>query len=642
MILTVDIESRSMIGLSGGAWKYAAHPSTQILCVGVKVDDQPTRLIWTGAIPVMMFHNEMSWPEFQNLLSRADRIIAHNAEFEFCMLKGRVDARNKIPMRKNLYCTMAQAAMCALPLSLEKACEALGLPIQKDKQGNLLMKQVCAPQKDGTFIEQEDTLLRIGEYCRQDVEATWGLYNALPKIPAKELKVWQANLEINERGCKVDRQMIEEVISKETHYKAKLMTEFQKLTGGIKSPSCINATREWLAERGLKLPNLTAPLVAQHLKYDLPAPVKRCLELRRELSRTSVSKYKKMKDMMMVDDRIRGMFCYHGAGTGRWAGRGVQPHNLPRSKHNIILDLVSVIREPEYSVEAIEMIYGEGSFYPVLSSAIRSAFIANERFVCCDFGAIEARALAWLAGQESVLKAFRDNEDLYVVAASDIYNKPKSSITDDERQIGKVSILACGYGGGAGAFASMGANYGVVMSEDESQEIVTAWREANPMIVSWWKELEMAAVQAVKNPGVNVMARSVSFVMEGIFLTCLLPSGRKLYYPFANVKGKRTPWGEMKDTVFYMTVLAGRWVETDTYGGKLSENCTQAVARDVLVDCGLLRFKEYVVLHVHDENLLDTHEVSLEEIQNVMSVPPSWAETLPLDAKGWVGERYRK
>lgn len=639
VILTADIESRSKIGISGGAWKYAAHPSTEIICIGVKVDDHPTRVLWTGHIPKMMRHNEMSYGEFESLMLKADRIIAHNAEFEFAMFKSRVDPY-QLTWKDKLYCTMAQAAMCGLPMSLEKACGAIKAPIQKDRQGNIMMKKVCQPLKDGSFIEDEEILLRIGEYCRTDVEATYNLYKSLPEIPHKEQRVWHMNLAINERGVKVDRQMVEEILCKEKVYKAKLSKEFTDLTG-IPSPSCIQQTLSWLAERGLELPNLTAPIVTETLNLELTPPVRRCLELRKELSKTSVKKYGAMADMMMSDDRLRGMFCYHGAATGRWAGRGVQPHNLPRGKHKDIEDTIPILRDEKYPAEAIEFLYGPGSFYPVCSSAIRSAFIAEKKFICCDFSAIEARVLAWLAGESKVLKAFEEDKDLYVTAAAAIYGVREEDVTPDQRQIGKVAVLACGYQGGKGAFASMANAYGVEVSEEQAQDIVTKWREANPMIVSWWKELGDAAVQAVKVPTATVLARSVSFKMDGMFLTAQLPSGRKLYYPHPRIITKETPWGAMVEVVAYWTMNTGRWMEVDTYGGKLSENLTQAVARDLLVEC-MGKYHDLIVLHIHDELVLDTDKITLDEVVKVMATPPTWAKGLPMAATGWQGRRYKK
>lgn len=640
MILTIDLESRSRVGITGGAWKYADHPSTQVLCVAVKIDDQPTKLLWTGAVEHMMKHSDLSWHEFEKLMERADRVIAHNAEFECAMLIHRFNCYNPRWV-ENLYCTMGQTAMCGLPQSLEKACEALNLPFQKDKQGNLLMKKICSPDKEGKFCEQEDVLLRIGEYCKKDVDATWCLYNALPKIPEKELMIWLANLKINRRGVKVDRQMIEEILRKEEIYKACLKEEFKKLTG-VDSPSCVQQTLNWLTGKGLELPNLTAPIVAEMLTQELTPEVRRCLELRKELSRTSVKKYDAMRDMLMKDDRLRGMFNYHGAATGRWAGRGVQPHNLPRGKHKDMNIAVELLRNPQYSIEDIETLYGRGEFYPLASSAIRSAFIAKNKFVCCDFSAIEARVLAWLAGQTSILDAYRKGKDLYIKAASDIYHLPEERITKDQRQIGKISTLACDYQGGKGAFKMMAQAYGVDVSEDEADTIVKAWRNANPCIVEWWAKLNAAAINAILNPGQVNLAGSVSFAMQDHFLTCLLPSGRKLFYPYARVGQKLAPWGEKVNTMYYMAINIGRWMEVDTYGGCLAENIAQGTARDLLADV-ILKYQDMVVLHVHDEAVLDCDDAGLlEELTKDMSTPPTWAKDLPLAAEGWEGMRYKK
>ena len=636
--LVIDIETRARIGITGGAWKYAAHESTEIMVICIKRDDNPVEVMLNDNLKdnvEYIIENDFNLDMLKHNLEEAENIIAHNMEFEYAMMEELLQ-----PHRHKLVCTMAQAAMCALPLSLEKACEALDLGFSKDKIGNLLMKKMCLPQK-GTYIEDAESLIKLVDYCKRDVEATHALYTCLPKLPKKEREIWLAHLDINKRGVPIDRHMMEAINLKAEKHKEFLLEEFQELTG-VPSPSCIQQTVNWLKSKGLNIDNLTAPILNKCLQEDLTKDVRRCLELRQNLSKTSTAKYAKMVDCLQEDDVVRGQFCYHGATTGRWTGRGVQFLNLKRGALDDFT--IECLRNKNLSSKAIEMLFGKNTFYALISKAIRSTVKAKKKFVCCDFSSIEAVVIAWLSGQNTVLKAFLEG-DIYLPAAAKIYNKPENTITSDERQIGKISVLACGYQGGKGAFQAMAKAYGVGVTDEFAQDIVTKWREAHPCIVRFWNVLESGFINAVRNHNTAVASGAVVFKLEGVtfpYVSCLLPSGRKLYYPFPNLIKKETPWGSVVDAVEYKTVKEGKWVTTDTYGGKIAENITQAVARDILIDCGFLKFKDDIVLHVYDEILIDSDSIDLEEVKKVMSTSPSWARDLPLAADGWVGMRYRK
>jgi len=651
MIVSIDYETRSRIGIEGGAWKYAGHPSTEVVCMAIKVDAEPAKLLWAEKFELLLgLESEMTWDEANQLIYKADRVEAHNAEFEMAIRERVLKLEHP-----KWHCTMAKAAMHALPLSLEKLCEALNSPIQKDKKGNMLMKKICQPQKDGTFIDDVEIFKAVGEYCRTDVEAQYLASRQLDNLPTIEQAIWQLTIKKNKLGLPIDTKLVDNAITLWQNYEEKLKAEFVTLTG-VPSPSCLQQFLTWLEANGCDLTDLRAATVAEVLSCNtlkgimVSSEVRRALEIRAELGKTSIKKYEALKGIVESDGRARGLFRYHGAATGRWAGRGFQPQNLPSRGLISEVPLATRMILNGSDPEDFDLLWP--SLSQVLSSCIRSAIKAPEgkTFFCADFSAIEARALAWLAGEQWVLDAYSRNEDLYIKAASKIYRKPEGHITKSERQIGKVSVLACGYAGGKQAFANMAANYGISIDLDEAQEIVTGWRQANPKIVEWWYELERAAISAIKEPGTSFHARSVSYMVDSRgYLTCTLPSGRKLYYPEARLGLKTTPWGEQKQVILYNTVVNGKYQETHTYSGCLAENVTQAVARDLMANAMLnLESAGFSVLaSIHDEVLVEFYEcTNIEEhfqiFLDTMVKLPAWAKGLPIAADGWRGERYRK
>jgi DNA polymerase bacteriophage-type len=583
MIVSIDFETRSRIGIEGGAWKYAAHPSTEVICMAIKVDDGPTLLHWPEKWELILgLESEISMAKACTLIWQADRVEAHNAEFEMAIWEHVLKLRHP-----NWHCTMAKAAMHALPLSLEKLCEALNSPVQKDKKGNMLMKKICQPQKDGTFIDDLEIFKAVGEYCRTDVEAQYMASRMLDDLLPIEQAIWRLTIKKNKMGLPIDRTLVDNAITLWQNYEEKLKAEFVALTG-VPSPSCLQQFLAWLDANGCDMTDLRAASVAEVLSCKgvmIPA-ARRALEIRAELGKTSIKKFEALRGIAEADDRARGLFLYHGATTGRWAGRGFQPQNLP--SRGLIAEVPMATRMilAGSPPEDFDLLWP--SLSQVLSSCIRAAIKApkGKTFFCADFSAIEARVLAWLAGEQWVLDAYSRDEDLYIKAASKIYHKPEGNITKSERQIGKVSVLACGYAGGKQAFANMASNYGISIDLDEAQEIVTGWRQANPKIVEWWYELERAAINAIKEPGTSFHARSVGYRVDGRgYLRCTLPSGRDLYYPEARLGLKTTPWGEQKQVILYNTVVKGKYQETHTYSGCLAENCI-AEGTQVLTDSG--------------------------------------------------------
>jgi DNA polymerase len=347
------------------------------------------------------------------------------------------------------------------------------------------------------------------------------------------------------------------------------------------------------------------------------------------------------------------MFQYHGASTGRWAGRGVQLHNLPRptlSQENIDWAFDQLEQDATSVRDLFELTFE--STMNLISDCIRGFLIPSEgkQFATVDFSAIEARVLAWLAGEEQVLDVFRTGEDIYKFEAANIYSKPYDEITKDQRQIGKVAVLALGYQGGKGAFQVMAKGYGVKVTDAQADQIKNAWREKRVKTVRYWKQIEDAAQSAVLSPGTKTEAgpegRKIRFLMKGSFLWCLLPSSRTLCYPYPKIELVETPWGDMKQGITYMSedATTKKWERQKAYGGLLVENITQAVSRDILAESMLLLDSSNfdIVMHVHDEIVCEVSEDRLQYMEDVMTVVPSWAEGLPIAVEGWRGRRYRK
>lgn len=656
--LHLDFETRSTVDLrKTGVDVYAEHPTTGVICLAYAVDDEPVQLLDVTAV---------SKPEGPLLaaLANPDTIyFAHNAHFELVMWHHVMHKRHGWPNLDpaKMRCTMAMAYALGLPGSLDDAAASMHLGVTKDKEGRALMMRMCRPRAVDakgrvTWWQDEDRLQRLYDYCRTDVEVERTLERALRPLKPSEQALWTRDYFINRRGVQLDVHAIRLAQAATNEAARDLNAELSQLTDGV-VPTATNVGKlsAWVRAQGHEVHSLTKGDVSELMASGLPPHVKRALEIRQQVGKASTKKLDAMLHSASPDSRARGLLQFHGAGTGRWSGRRVQPQNLPRPKlkQDEIEKVIASLDRPDF-IERVKLTHGEPM--EVLASCLRGMIVAapGHDLITVDFANIEGRVLAWLAEQDSKVDAYRAYDagtgpDLYKVAAADIYKKPIEEITSDERQIGKVAELALGYQGGRGAFATMAAAYGVEVDEARAEEIKTAWRKANPDIVNFWYALERAAFAAVKKPGTVQEVGRIKFRVSGRWLFCCLPSGRVLAYAYPRIEARKVPWQDelVNGVRFYAyTTMGNSWGPVDAYGGLWAENVTQAVARDLLAGA-IIRADDAgypVILHVHDEVVSEVPESfgSLEEFTAIIVAGESWSEGLPIAGEGWRGKRYRK
>lgn len=662
--LSIDIETYSSVPIAkAGLYKYVQSPDFQVLLIAYSMDGAAVEVIDLTENP---FIPQEFWSALRDLA-----VIKHayNAAFEwYCLSKWlRLSEEESMDWLNQWHCTMLHGLYCGYTAGLDATGKALGLPSDKQKltTGKALIKYFsvpCKPTKANGGRTRNlphhdvDKWKLFIEYCRQDVVTEMEIERQLSRfpVPVHVQEEWAQDQIINARGVAMDTELISGAIDCSERITAELMAEAREITG-LNNPKSVAQLIGWLREQGVDTDTLRKEDVADLLtRDDLPTDVRRVLEIRQELGKTSVTKYQAMVAAMCSDNRIRGLLQFYGANrTGRWAGRLVQVQNLPRTYlHGGMLDFARDAARAE-KPEVLRFVYG--SVPDTLSQLVRTAFVPKKGhlFVDADFSAIEARVVAWLAGEEWVLQVFRTHGKIYEATASQMFGvlidrikkgNPEYSL----RQKGKVATLALGYQGGSGALIAMGA-LRMGLSEDELPEIVTKWRAANPAIVRCWKSLEQAAIQAIET-GRACQTHGLLFAREADvengqdFLTILLPSGRKLYYAKPHLGLNK--WGNKSIHYYGMNQTTKKWETTDTYGGKLTENCVQAIARDCLaVNIDRLEKAGYpVVFHIHDEVVLEVPEdrADLDTVVKIMSQPISWAPGLPMAADGWVGNYFTK
>lgn len=658
MIMGVDIETYSSVDLAkAGVRPYTEAPDFTILLIGYKVDDRPTRIIdLTGGagetitfLPVTASDLPAGdLDEFLCLLTAPEVTkTAYNAAFERTCLAQYFDC----PMPPEQWrCTMVQAATLGLPGTLAQVGAALGLEKQKMEEGKELIRYFCKPTKDGVRRYPADAPEKwelFRRYNIRDVDVETDIRERLSRWPRPqaELDAWALDQRINDRGVRLDVALVDQALKLDAEYSARLKDEAQELTG-LPNPKSDSQLKGWLAGRGLVTDSLDKEAIPALLTAAQDDTTRRVLMLRQEMGKTSVKKYEAMARALCRDGRVHNLLQFYGAGrTGRWAGRLVQVQNLPQNKLPDLETARGLVRNGEFDL--LELAYGSPPF--VLSQLIRTAFIPSEgcRFIVCDYSAIEARVLAWLAGEKWVLQEFYGDGLIYEATASMMFHVPKDDIKKggpraDLRSKGKVATLACGYQGSTGALIQMGALKSGI-PEDELPGIVRRWRKANQNIVRFWYEVEEAAIGAVQGRPAT-LDHGIHFECEAGYLFITLPSGRRLAYYRPELKPE--PQFEKLGLTYLGTGQNKQWVRQKSYGGKLVENITQATARDCLRDAmaALDKAGYRIVFHVHDEVIADMpqSEGSLKDMQEIMGRPLPWAPGLPLRAAGFEASFYMK
>ena len=650
--LSLDLETYSSVDLGkSSVYRYAESPDFDILLLGYCADG--------GEVQVVdLAQGEQIPTEVIDALT--DECVckwAFNAQFERVCLSQWL-RRNGYPLRNEHYaapddpcmaylnpagwhCTMVWSAYLGLPLSLKDVGAALGLDKQKLTEGKELIRYFCVPGKDGTRhmpASAPEKWATFRGYNLRDVETEMAIQERLRKYPVPE-EVWSQyhlDQQINDRGIGVDRTLVRGAIDIDERSREELTARLRELTM-LDNPNSVQQMKDWLAANGLQTDTLGKKQVAELLKT-APEPLKSVLVLRQQLAKSSVKKYQAMESAVCADGRVRGCFQFYGARTGRWAGRNIQLQNLPQNRMPDLEQARSLVRAGDY--DSVRLLYD--STPDVLSQLIRTAFVPSpgRNFFVADFSAIEARVIAWLAGEQWRQQVFAEGKDIYCASASQMFGVPveKHGVNGHLRQKGKIAELALGYGGSVGALKAMGA-IEMGLKEDELKPLVDAWRTANPMIVKLWWEVDRAVTRAVSDK-TAAETHGIRFTCQSGMLFITLPSGRRLAYVRPRI-GENQFGGS---AITYMgTNAAKQWARLESYGPKFVENIVQAISRDILCyamqalrDCA-------IVAHVHDEVIIEADpSMSLEAVCERMGRTPPWAQGLLLRADGYATPFYKK
>ena len=652
--LSIDIETKSSVDIGkAGLYKYAQSPDFGILLFAYKADEKEVGII-------DLAQGEQIPGEIREAL-QSPKVVKHayNAAFEWYCL----NRAGYVTPVGQWRCTMAHGLYCGYPAGLERAGEAIGLPQDKRKLtiGKALIKYFCVPCKptrtNGGRLwnlpkHAPDKWELFKQYCMQDGVTENEILRRLDRfpMPGEEERLWQMDVLMNAFGVRIDTGMLEGALVINGFCEQQLTEEAVRLTG-LANPNSEKQLSVWIYEKtGDKVPNMQKVTVSEMLGRDYPKDVHRMLEIRQQLGKTSIKKYMAMDVSKCGDDRIRGLTQYYGANrTGRWSGRLVQMQNLPRNYIKTLDYAREAVKKRNY--DGLKLLYG--NVPDTLSQLIRTAFVPSEgnKFVVADFSAIEARVIAWLAGEQWVNEVFATHGKIYEATASQMFHIPIDKIVKGNpeyslRQKGKVATLALGYQGGTSALIQMGA-LEMGLSEDELPDIVQRWRDANPRIRDLWWKVQQASIACVQTAQPQAVPGLI-FALEGdllygqSFLTVRLPSGRKLFYPRPFISDNQ--FG--RPAVHYYGLGTNKkWGIESTYGGKMTENIVQAIARDCLAEI-LKRIHArglQVVFHVHDEVIIDAPQsVTVEEICALMAEPIPWAQGLVLKGAGFEGAYYMK
>jgi DNA polymerase len=667
--LSIDLETYSEVSIGkAGSYRYILDPSFEILLFAYSLDGMPVEVIdvASGQIIPLWLKNALKNPLYIK--------HAYNAAFEWFALSKYLGWLPPDQWRD----TMLHALYCGYPASLDAAGKAMGLPEDKKKltTGKALIRYFCVPCKPSNANgnrtrnlpkHDPDKWKLFKEYNGQDVVTEMEIDHRLSAfpVPAFVQKQWETDLQMNARGVAADMELVRGALVIGAIVKSRLMTEARQLSG-LDNPNSIRQLAQWLTDAtdsDAEITSVTKETVATMLKQPQPANVQRMLEIRQELGKTSTKKYDALETCIADDGRVRGLLQFYGANrTGRWAGRLVQVQNLPRTYTHPLPPARQLVKDR--NIDGLRMMYG--SINDTLSQLIRTAFVATPGNVLidADFSAIEARVISWLAGQEWRLEVFRTHGKIYEASASQMFHVPIEKIKKGNpeyalRQRGKVAELALGYQGGVSAMRRMDVGHNLDdLSDDEVKGIVDRWRETNSMIRDLWNIVDSAAITVITNGGAQTirsettdaiitLACELDVITGTRYMTILLPSGRKLYYPSPEIGVNR--WGNPSVSYMGQNQTTKRWERVETYGGKLVENIVQAIARDCLAIAieNLEAQGLHVVFHIHDEVVIDTpvwadEDTMLETVTKIMTKPIPWAQMLPLNADGWVDNFFKK
>ena len=642
--LSLDLETFSDVDLSKcGVYKYASSPAFEILLFGYSVDGgdvQVVNLACGEEIPADILkaledESVMKW--------------AYNAQFErICLSRFLGFPVGSYLDPSSWHCSMVWAATLGLPMSLENVGAVLGLEKQKLTEGKDLIRYFCVPCKptkvNGGRVRNlpehdMEKWQRFKAYNLRDVEAEMQIQQRLVKFPVPDF-VWEEyrqDQEINDRGIGVDMDMVRQAIIMDGRSKAELSAAMQELTE-LDNPNSVQQMKQWLADNGMETDSLDKKAVAGLLK-EVPEPLKIVLELRQQLAKSSVKKYQAMENAVCEDSRAHGMFKFYGANrTGRYSGKIIQLQNLPQNHIPDLAQARELVKCGDY--DALSMLYED--IPDTLSQLIRTAFVPQDgrKFIVADFSAIEARVIAWIAGERWRLKVFEGGGDIYCASASQMFHVPveKHGVNGHLRQKGKIAELALGYGGSVGALKSMGA-LDMGLAEEELQPLVNAWRDSNPNITEFWWDVDHAVKECIKKR-MPTETHGIRFDYQSGMLFITLFSGRRLAYVKPRI-GENRFGGE---SVTYMGVgSTKKWERLESYGPKFVENIVQATARDILCYAMQTLKNCAIVAHVHDEVIIEADKrMSVEAVCEQMGRTPPWAKGLALRADGYSCSFYQK
>lgn len=645
--LSCDIETFSDVDLIRcGVYKYADSPNFEMLLFAYAVDD--------GDVHIIDIAGGEELPEEIIQVIKSDTVVktAYNAQFErVCLSRYLKLPEGEYLNPQSWYCTAVQAAELALPLSLADVGSVLGLERQKMTEGKELIKYFCVPCKP-TKSNGNRTRNRpchdinkwetFKKYCMRDVDVERQIADKLKMYPIsdEEHRLYVLDQIINDRGVLVDCELAKQAVKLNSIQSAVAVEQAYMITG-LENPNSVTQLKQWLKENGVEIESMSKKAV-KSLADETDGDVSKMLKLRLLMAKTSVKKYEAVIRSVCSDNRVHGMMRFCGANrTGRWSGNILQPQNLPQNHLPDLTLARDIVKDGDF--EMLDMMFG--NVPNVLSELIRTVLIPkpNHRFIVADFSAIEARVLAWIAGEQWRIDTFKNGGDIYCASASKMFKVPveKNGVNGELRQKGKISELACGYGGSVGALKNMGAvEMGV--QENELQGLINDWRNANPHIVRFWYEVGNAAMKAIKEKTTVPLGKLV-FAYERGILFILLPSGRRLSYIKPRIGTNR--FGG--DSITYMGInSAKKWDRLETFGGKLTENIVQGTARDLLANAliNAANAGYDTVFHVHDEIICEVPNGygSVDELCRLMCIKPEWADGLPLNADGFECEYYKK